>query len=135
MANSPSKEDMELMKHVCGVFNTNSFETVCVHDDDHFVSLRGLYPMGSLQNHCCIPNTRHHFDENYRLYVSAALPISVGEEITMCYTSLFWDTTLRRQFLSMTKHFTCMCKRCCDPTVCPYVVIDPKCVKMLMNEI
>ncbi|OAD59833.1 Protein msta, isoform A [Eufriesea mexicana] len=109
VANSPSKKDMELMKRVCEVFNTNSFETVCVHDKDHFVSLRGLYPMGSLQNHCCIPNTRHHFDGDYRLYVSAALPISAGEEITMSYTSLFWDTTLRRQFLSMTKHFACIC--------------------------
>lgn len=115
--NSPSDEDIEMMERVCRAFNTNSFETICVHDKDHFTNLRGLYPLGSLQNHCCIPNTRHYFDEKFRLYVRAALPISAGEEITMSYTSLFWDTTLRRQFLNVTKNFSCMCKRCSDPTV------------------
>ncbi|CAK9798330.1 SET domain-containing protein SmydA-8, isoform B [Anthophora plagiata] len=116
VANPPNEEDLELMKRVCSAFNTNSFETVSVHDKDHSSSLRGLYPMGSLQNHCCVPNTRHHFDGEFRLYVSAALPISAGEEITMTYARLFWDTTLRRQFLSLTKHFSCMCRRCSDPT-------------------
>ncbi|XP_012134800.1 SET domain-containing protein SmydA-8 isoform X2 [Megachile rotundata] len=113
---SPSEADVELMKRVCGAFNSNSFETVSVLDKDHSTSLRGLYPLGALQNHNCAPNTRHHFDENYRLYVSATVPISAGEELTMSYTSLFWDTTLRRQFLSITKHFSCTCKRCSDPT-------------------
>ncbi|XP_076687104.1 SET domain-containing protein SmydA-8 isoform X2 [Andrena cerasifolii] len=116
VANPPSEEDVELMRHVCGAFNTNGFETVSVQDKDHSSSLRGLYPMGSMQNHCCVPNTRHHFDGEHRLYVSATLPISAGEELTMSYTSLFWDTTLRRQFLSTTKHFSCACKRCSDPT-------------------
>lgn len=117
VANPPSEEDVKLMKRVCGAFNTNAFETVSVQDKDHSSSLRGLYPMGALQNHCCVPNTRHHFDGEQRLYVNAALPISAGEELTMSYTSLFWDTTLRRQFLSVTKHFSCTCKRCSDPTV------------------
>ncbi|XP_076162828.1 SET domain-containing protein SmydA-8 [Ptiloglossa arizonensis] len=116
VANPPSEEDVKLMKRVCGAFNTNAFETVSVQDKDHSSSLRGLYPMGALQNHCCVPNTRHHFDGEQRLYVNAALPISAGEELTMSYTSLFWDTTLRRQFLSVTKHFSCTCKRCSDPT-------------------
>lgn len=114
---SPNEKDMELMKRVCGAFNSNSFETVSVHDKDRSSSLRGLYPLGALQNHNCVPNTRHHFDGEYRLYVNAALPIAAGEELTMSYTSLFWDTTLRRQFLRITKHFSCTCKRCSDPTV------------------
>lgn len=121
MANSPSEKDIELMRRVCEVFSTNSFETVVVHDKNRSASLRGLYPIASLQNHCCIPNTRHHFDGEFRMYVSAAFPIAAGEEITMTYTTLFWDTTLRRQFLSVTKHFSCMCKRCSDPTVSLYV--------------
>ncbi|XP_076754703.1 SET domain-containing protein SmydA-8 [Xylocopa sonorina] len=116
VANPPTENDVELMKRVCGIFNTNSFETVYVHDKDHSTTLRGLYPLGALQNHCCVPNTRHHFDKELRLCVNAALPISAGEEITMSYTSLFWDTTLRRQFLSVTKRFACACKRCSDPT-------------------
>ncbi|KOC67641.1 Protein msta, isoform A [Habropoda laboriosa] len=116
VTNLPNEKDLELMKRVCEVFNTNSFETVSVHDKDHSTSLRSLYPMGALQNHCCVPNTRHHFDGEFRLYVTAALPISAGEEITMTYTRLFWDTTLRRNFLSLTKHFSCACRRCSDPT-------------------
>ncbi|XP_053971341.1 SET domain-containing protein SmydA-8-like isoform X2 [Hylaeus volcanicus] len=116
VTNPPSEEDEKLMRHVCGAFATNAFETVSVQDKDHSSSLRGLYPMGALQNHCCVPNTRHHFDDEQRLYVNAALPISAGEELTMSYTSLFWDTTLRRPFLSLTKHFSCECNRCTDPT-------------------
>ncbi|XP_076237479.1 SET domain-containing protein SmydA-8 [Calliopsis andreniformis] len=114
--NPPSEEDLKLMRRICRVLNINAFETVSVQDKDHSSSLRGLYPMGALQNHCCVPNTRHHFDKENRFYVSAALPISAGEELTMSYTSLFWDTMLRRQFLNITKHFSCMCKRCSDPT-------------------
>nr|XP_033325103.1 SET domain-containing protein SmydA-8-like isoform X1 [Megalopta genalis] len=116
VANPPSEEDLELMKRVCGTFATNAFETVSVQDNDHSSSLRGLYPLGALQNHCCTPNTRHHFDNGQRLYVNAARPISAGDELTMSYTSLFWDTTRRRRFLSVTKRFACACKRCSDPT-------------------
>lgn len=105
------------MKRTCGVFNTNSFEVVVVQDEDRAVSLRGLYPLGALQNHCCVPNTRHHFDDQQRLHVSAALPIATGEELTMSYTDLLWDTRNRRRFLQVTKHFSCDCSRCSDPLV------------------
>ncbi|XP_011703599.1 PREDICTED: protein msta, isoform B isoform X2 [Wasmannia auropunctata] len=117
VANLPNEEEMELMRRTCGVFNTNSFEVVVVpsRDEDRTTSLRGLYPMGALQNHCCVPNTRHHFDDQQRLHVSAALPIAAGEEITMTYTDLLWDTSSRRQFLRVTKRFSCNCNRCSDP--------------------
>ncbi|KAG5329218.1 MSTAB protein, partial [Acromyrmex charruanus] len=117
VAKLPSEEQMELMRRTCGVFNTNSFEVVVVpsRDKDYTTSLRGLYPMGALQNHCCVPNTRHHFDDQQRLYVSAVLPIAAGEEITMSYTDLLWDTSSRRQFLKITKRFSCNCNRCSDP--------------------
>lgn len=117
--NLPSEEQMKLMRRICGVFNTNSFEVVVARNEDS-TSLRGLYPMGSLQNHCCVPNTRHHFDDQQRLQVSAALPITAGEELTMSYTDLLWDTSSRRQFLRATKHFSCECSRCSDPSVCRY---------------
>ncbi|XP_043249535.1 SET domain-containing protein SmydA-8-like [Colletes gigas] len=116
VANPPSEEDLKIMRRVCGAFDTNAFETVSVRDKDHSSSLRGLYPMGALQNHSCAPNTRHHFDEEQRLYVNAAIPIFAGDELTMSYTCLFWDTTLRRPFLNATKHFSCVCERCSDPT-------------------
>ncbi|XP_011167732.2 SET domain-containing protein SmydA-8 [Solenopsis invicta] len=116
VANLPSEEQMKLMQRVCDVFNTNSFEVVVPsRGNDHTMSLRGLYPMGALQNHCCVPNSRHHFDDQQRLHVSAALPIAAGEEITMSYTDLLWDTSTRRQFLRITKRFSCNCNRCSDP--------------------
>lgn len=105
------------MRRICGILNTNSYEVVVLKDKDHTVSLRGIYPTGALQNHCCVPNTRHHFDDQQRLYVSAALPIAAGEELTMSYTNLLWDTSSRRQFLKITKHFLCNCNRCSDPSV------------------
>lgn len=105
------------MRHTCGVFNTNSFEVMVVRGKDRATSLRGLYPIGALQNHCCVPNTRHHFDDRQRLHVSAALPIAAGEELTMSYTDLLWNTWCRRRFLRITKHFSCNCRRCSDPSV------------------
>lgn len=119
VANLPSEEQMELMRRTCAVLNTNSFEVVAIpsRDKDCTISLRGLYAIGALQNHCCVPNTRHHFDDQQRLYVSAVLPIAAGEEITMSYTDLLWDTSSRRQFLRLTKCFSCNCNRCSDPLV------------------
>ncbi|KAL6429681.1 hypothetical protein ACFW04_007537 [Cataglyphis niger] len=113
--NLPSEEQMEFMRHICEVFNTNSFEVVVATNED-CTSLRGLYPLGAFQNHCCVPNTRHHFDDHQRLYVSASLPIAAGEELTMSYTNLLLDTSSRRQFLKITKHFSCNCRRCSDPS-------------------
>lgn len=110
------KEDEEFMRRICAILDTNSFEIAALVDDS-VTSLRGLYPMASLQNHSCTPNTRHSFDNEQKLYAIASTRIKVGEEITMTYTDLFWDTTLRRRHLAGTKHFFCDCKRCADPTV------------------
>ncbi|KAK2581203.1 hypothetical protein KPH14_008002 [Odynerus spinipes] len=116
--NAPKSEEIDFMMTVSGIFNTNSFETIAMQDNKSYTSVRGLYPMGALQNHSCVPNTRHHFDSQQRLYVIAVRPISAGEELTMTYIDLFWDTILRRQVLSVTKYFYCRCKRCSDTTEC-----------------
>lgn len=104
------------MRRVCAVLDTNSFETVAAVAGG-VTSLRGLYPMGALQNHSCAPNTRHYYDSEKKLYVVASIAVKKGEEITMTYTDLFWDTTLRRRHLAGTKHFFCRCKRCADSSV------------------
>ncbi|XP_072742952.1 SET domain-containing protein SmydA-8 isoform X1 [Anoplolepis gracilipes] len=113
--NLPSEEQMELMRHICEVCNTNSFAVVVARNED-CTSLRSVYPLGAMQNHCCVPNTRHHFDDQQRLHVSAASSIAAGEELTMSYTDLLWDTLSRRQFLRLTKCFSCNCSRCSDPS-------------------
>ncbi|XP_043274436.1 SET domain-containing protein SmydA-8-like [Venturia canescens] len=109
-------EDEKLMLRVCQVLDTGAFETAALVEEKMSISLRGLYPLGALQNHCCTPNTRHHFDRRQYLYTRAAFPIKKGEELTMTYTDLIWDTGMRKQYLKMSKHFDCYCERCSDRT-------------------
>lgn len=105
--------------------------TICSHamyanaheirfNDDYNVEsyLRGLYPMASIMNHSCIPNTRRKIDSAYRMIIKATKTIAAGDELTSAYTSLFLATPARRNFLMTTKKFTCKCARCQDPTVC-----------------
>ncbi|KAL7307702.1 hypothetical protein TKK_0000380 [Trichogramma kaykai] len=108
-------EDEEFMRLVCRVMDTNSFETAAIRADNA-TSLRALFPLGSLTNHQCVPNTRHLVDDRGHLLVYAVKPIARGQEITMSYADLLWDTTLRRQFLLATKYFSCLCSRCSDAT-------------------
>jgi SET domain-containing protein len=109
-------EDEKFMRRVCGVMDTNSFETAVVHNKNT-TSLRALFPLGAFTNHQCVPNTRHIVDFKGQLYVYSTMPIAEGHEITMTYTDVFWDTTFRRQFLRATKQFSCQCTRCSDVTV------------------
>lgn len=112
-----NRDDEAFMERVSRVFDTNAFETAVVVDNTVSISLRGLYPLGALQNHCCVPNTSHHFDKDQFLITRAAFPIKKGDELTMAYTDLLWDTALRRRYLRMSKYFDCSCKRCSDPLV------------------
>lgn len=114
--NKINNDDEEFMLRVCRVFDTNAFETAAIIDNTTSISLRGLYPLGALQNHNCVPNTGHYFNREGFMYTRAVVPIAKGEELTMTYTDLLWDTSLRRRYLIMSKHFECSCKRCSDPT-------------------
>ena len=117
IANEITEADVKLMERVCRVLDTGAFETATVVDNSMSISLRALYPVGALQNHCCVPNTSHHFNHEQLLFTRAAVPVKKGEELTMTYTDLMWDTSLRRQYLKMSKHFDCTCNRCLDPSV------------------
>ncbi|XP_034951978.1 SET domain-containing protein SmydA-8-like [Chelonus insularis] len=110
------EEDKNFMLRVCRAFDTNAFETVRVIDNEISISLRALYPLGALQNHDCVPNTRHYFNADGLMITRAVVPIDEGEELTMTYTDLLWSTHLRRKYLIMSKHFECNCYRCSDPT-------------------
>ncbi|KAJ8959771.1 hypothetical protein NQ314_006201 [Rhamnusium bicolor] len=50
------------------------------------------------------------------LYPTASLLEHSYEHITSIYTHILWGTSARRHHLRKTKYFTCMCKRCQDPT-------------------
>ncbi|KAF7997030.1 hypothetical protein HCN44_005307 [Aphidius gifuensis] len=115
ISNIINEDDEKYMKKVCRIFDTNAFETVLIIDGKTSISLRGLFPLGALQNHSCTPNTRHYFTNNNVMITKASRDIKAGEELTMTYTDLLWDTSLRRRYLIASKHFECNCKRCCDP--------------------
>lgn len=76
----------------------------------------GLYPLGSLANHRCYPNTNHVFDDRQRMITRAAVFIPKGTEIFHSYSRIIWGTPIRIFHLLNTKHFICKCERCCDPT-------------------
>lgn len=112
------------MRLACCVMDANAFETAQIPlvkavrtEEGTTPSLRGLYPLASMMNHACTPNTRHGYDERQRMVVRAAMHIPAGTEITNSYTSLLWGTTARRYQLAVTKHFLCACSRCSDPQV------------------
>lgn len=76
-----------------------------------FIGVLGLYPLGSLANHRCHPNTNHVFDSQQRMVARAATLIKEGDEIFHSYTRIIWGTASRLYHLKNTKHFICKCKR------------------------
>lgn len=109
-------EEADVLKKICCVLDANAFETMvdtkeCFDD----LCIRGLYPIASLLNHNCAPNTTHLFDENQTMIVKATVPIARCTEIFTSYTTMLWATAARRHHLMQTKHFECNCKRCEDP--------------------
>ncbi|XP_059479054.1 SET domain-containing protein SmydA-8-like [Neocloeon triangulifer] len=97
---------------VCGVMDTNAFEI----RRDGGVKLRGLYPLASMMNHDCVPNTRHVFDSEDKMLVFATVDIAKGAAVTSTYTQALWATHQRRAHLKTTKCFECQCLRCSDPS-------------------
>lgn len=111
-----SESEEDLLRKICYVLDANAFETM-VESKEGFedFSLRGLYAVGALLNHSCVPNTTHLFDDNQRMIVKSCLFIPKGAEILTTYTTLLWATAARRHHLWTTKHFYCRCTRCQDP--------------------
>ncbi|XP_011306058.1 protein msta, isoform B [Fopius arisanus] len=111
-----NRKDEEFMLKVCRVMDTNAMETGTPADESRTISLRGLYPLGAMQNHSCTPNTRHYFRSNDLMSICATVDIKKDEELTMTYLNPLWDTYIRRRYLMMSKHFDCRCRRCSDPS-------------------
>jgi hypothetical protein len=110
------EEDEQIMTITCKIMDANCFETIITRNNK-LISLKGLYPVASFMNHCCVPNTMHNFNEKLQMIVKASLPIYKGQEITTTYTHLLWSTSLRQNHLLTSKQFICTCYRCCDAEV------------------
>lgn len=110
-----SEEEESFMRLTCSVLDANAF-AVSISQEEGQAALRGLYPLASLANHKCFPNTTHVFDDKQRMICKAALDIKKDEELFHSYTKILFSTLVRRYHLANTKHFCCYCERCKDPT-------------------
>ncbi|XP_059478254.1 SET domain-containing protein SmydA-8-like [Neocloeon triangulifer] len=79
-------------------------------------NVQAVYPVASLPEHNCIPNTFRTFEKDLSLCVRATRDIPKGDHITVTYTDSLWPTPERRSHLFYSKHFLCVCERCTDPT-------------------
>lgn len=105
--------DTDVVQHLCGIFDTNAF---VVSRGNTGGTGRGLYPLGAIMNHSCIPNTQHWHDQDDLMTVRAVVDIPEGTEVTNTYAPTLWGTRARAAHLAGSKLFTCTCQRCNDPT-------------------
>lgn len=130
---SESGEDVQYLRKIVDVLNTNAFETSRMVQDeennDHEIVLRGLYILGALMNHCCRPNIRYVFDSDLVMRCYASKPIPKGAQIFNNYSKTLWGTQHRIIHLCFSKHFLCGCDRCRDPTEMGTYLGALKCVR------
>ncbi|XP_053678254.1 SET domain-containing protein SmydA-8-like [Anopheles nili] len=103
----------EMVLQVSAILDTNCYE---IRLPNQHVKVRGLYPLGAMLSHDCRPNTRHYFDEQWRMVLVAAVDIPAGATIHASYTQPLLGTLHRRLALKQAKCFDCACDRCRDPT-------------------
>lgn len=117
------------LKRITAVINTNAFKILISDSDENSVSARGIYPLCSLMNHTCTPNTRRDINSEFVYKISATRKIAKGEEIFTTYSQLLWNTCSRRIHLLITKQFQCICNRCIDLTECNTNLSALQCTK------
>lgn len=116
--NQQLKKALSFLGRTICVFNTNAFESRSkLKGQDNEVTIKALFPLAALMNHCCVSNTSHYFENGIDIIVCAARSIAAGEEIFTSYTQTLWSNLARKGFLLLTKQFQCECNRCSDSTV------------------
>ncbi|KAF9599894.1 hypothetical protein IFM89_001840 [Coptis chinensis] len=71
----------------------------------------GLYPVVSIINHSCLPNSVLVFEGNLAV-VRAVEPIPVGTEVLISYIEMAGSTATRQKALEEQYLFVCTCSRC-----------------------
>ena len=102
----------EIIEHLCGVLDTNSFEGTLDNNGRHG---RAVFSAGAMLNHSCVPNAQWWFWKG-RLIVQAAVDIRKDQPVLINYTQTLWGSPARGAHLAACKMFTCSCERCLDPT-------------------
>lgn len=107
-------ETKDTLFKICGIIETNA---MCIRLDNKD-ELNGIYKVGCLLEHSCVPNCYFSFDgkNGFKLKVKAGRDIKKGEHLSVMYTNCIWGTQQRQEHLRYTKCFTCTCARCKDPT-------------------
>jgi len=116
----------EVVFKMCGRLETNSFEIPLGHSS---VSIQGVYEVGCMIEHCCIPSAHRTFNSDLSLTVRAAYPLEEGDAVSLCYSDSLWTTAQRREHLVYSKDFICNCDRCQDPTENGTYLSALKCLK------
>lgn len=105
--------DPKLLHRLCGIIETNYM----VIELPTGVELSGLFRQACMMEHACQPNCYFHFDAaTQRIAVRAGCDLKKGDHLKISYTNILWGTQMRQHHLKMTKHFTCCCTRCEDPS-------------------
>ncbi|XP_060654179.1 SET domain-containing protein SmydA-8 [Drosophila nasuta] len=108
-----SDYEPELLHRLCGIIETNYM----VIELATGVELSGLFRQACMMEHACQPNCYFQFDATtQRIAVRAGCDIKKGDHLKITYTNILWGTQMRQHHLRMTKHFSCRCPRCEDPT-------------------
>ncbi|EDW60375.1 SET domain-containing protein SmydA-8 [Drosophila virilis] len=108
-----SDYEPELLHRLCGIIETNYM----VIELATGVELSGLFRQACMMEHACQPNCYFQFDSaTQRIAVRAGCDMKRGDHLKITYTNILWGTQMRQHHLRMTKHFSCRCARCEDPT-------------------
>lgn len=84
---SNSVENTELVQHVCGVLDVNSFEVRGgMGLSGQGMRLRGVYTEAALMAHDCVDNVHLSVDDNFVMTVRASIDIPRGQPILYNYT-------------------------------------------------
>lgn len=118
-ANFPKdKETIDCLRAASVAINTNGFKVLYRGGENGAadVNVGSFYPIMSLLNHQCLPNSRHDINDKFVSRVFATRHIRKDEQIFISYSQLLWSTNTRRMHMMMSKQFFCACDRCADPT-------------------
>lgn len=112
------KELIDYLRSAWDAINTNGFKVLyrCGENGGADVCVRSFYPIMSLINHQCLPNSRHDITDKFVSRVFASRHIRKDEQIFISYSQLLWATNTRRMHMILSKQFFCLCNRCADPT-------------------
>jgi len=98
-----------------GIIDTNAY--IIGENPDKNVDIQGLFPVTSIINHSCMPNTICFAREDYSFTCRAVTDIQEGEELTTNYLYHqyhFFGHSYRAEELQDFWHFSCTCVRCGD---------------------